>query len=194
MGGIGRAIANGDQVYWVCPLVGESESLDLAAAEERYEQLRSIFGDRVGLVHGKLAGRDKDAAMERFSSGETKILVSTTVIEVGVDVPNATHHGDRARGAVRPGAAPPVARPHRTRLARLHLPAALQGPARTDRAGAARDDARNRGRLPHRRGGSAPEGRRRGAGHAAIRPARLQARAARNPTATCWPPPATTHG
>jgi ATP-dependent DNA helicase RecG len=90
IGGIGRAIANGDQVYWVCPLVGESESIDLAAAEERYETLRSFFGDQVGLVHGKLAGKDKDAAMERFSRGETKVLVSTTVIEVGVDVPNAT--------------------------------------------------------------------------------------------------------
>ncbi|KAB0266169.1 ATP-dependent DNA helicase RecG [Microvirga brassicacearum] len=90
VGSIGRAIQNGDQVYWVCPLVGESESLDLAAAEERHEQLQSIFGDCVGLVHGKLAGRDKDAAMERFSAGDTKILVSTTVIEVGVDVPNAT--------------------------------------------------------------------------------------------------------
>jgi len=90
IGGIGRAIANGDQVYWVCPLVGESESIDLAAAEERFEMLKGFFGDRVGLVHGKMAGKDKDAAMERFSTGETKVLVSTTVIEVGVDVPNAT--------------------------------------------------------------------------------------------------------
>jgi ATP-dependent DNA helicase RecG len=90
IGGIGRAIAGGDQVYWVCPLVGESESIDLAAAEERYDTLRRFFGDRVGLVHGKLAGKDKDAAMERFSKGETKVLVSTTVIEVGVDVPHAT--------------------------------------------------------------------------------------------------------
>ncbi|WP_114185832.1 ATP-dependent DNA helicase RecG [Microvirga aerophila] len=90
VGAMGRAIANGDQVYWVCPLVGESETIDLAAAEERHEQLKSVFGGVVGLVHGKMAGRDKDAAMERFSRGETKILVSTTVIEVGVDVPNAT--------------------------------------------------------------------------------------------------------
>ncbi|HZH52160.1 MAG TPA: ATP-dependent DNA helicase RecG [Microvirga sp.] len=90
VGAMGRAIAAGDQVYWVCPLVGESETVDLAAAEERFEQLKSVFGDHVGLVHGKMAGRDKDAAMERFSRGETKILVSTTVIEVGVDVPNAT--------------------------------------------------------------------------------------------------------
>ena len=78
-----RAIAAGDLVYWVCPLVGESEALDLAAAEERFEQLQQVFGDQVGLVHGKLAGRDKDAAMERFSRGETKILVS--------------HHRDRSR-------------------------------------------------------------------------------------------------
>jgi ATP-dependent DNA helicase RecG len=90
VGALGRAIAAGDLVYWVCPLVAESETIDLAAAEERYEQLQSIFGDDVGLVHGKLAGRDKDAAMERFARGETKILVSTTVIEVGVDVPRAT--------------------------------------------------------------------------------------------------------
>src|SRR3712207_6579758 len=65
VGGIGRAIANGDQVYWVCPLVGESESIDLAAAEERFEMLKGFFGDQVGLVHGKMAGKDKDAAMER---------------------------------------------------------------------------------------------------------------------------------
>jgi ATP-dependent DNA helicase RecG len=90
VGALGRAIAAGDLVYWVCPLVAESETIDLAAAEERYEQLQSIFGDDVGLVHGKLAGRDTDAAMERFARGETKILVSTTVIEVGVDVPRAT--------------------------------------------------------------------------------------------------------
>ncbi len=89
IGAIGRAIASGDLVYWVCPLVGESETLDLAAAEERFAHLRQMFGAEVGLVHGKLPGRDKDAAMERFARSETKILVSTTVIEVGVDVPRA---------------------------------------------------------------------------------------------------------
>jgi ATP-dependent DNA helicase RecG len=89
-GAVGRAIAAGDQVYWICPLVAESELVDLAAAEDRYEHLRQVFGPAVGLVHGKLAGRDKDAAMERFARGETKILVSTTVVEVGVDVPAAT--------------------------------------------------------------------------------------------------------
>jgi ATP-dependent DNA helicase RecG len=86
----GRAIEAGDRVYWVCPLVAESETVDLAAAEERYAALREVFGDAVGLVHGRLAGREKDAAMERFAAGETRILVSTTVIEVGVDVPAAT--------------------------------------------------------------------------------------------------------
>jgi ATP-dependent DNA helicase RecG len=87
---IGRAIAAGDRVYWVCPLVSESELVDLAAAEDRHAELRSIFGEVVGLVHGKLAPREKDAAMERFAAGDTQILVSTTVIEVGVDVPEAT--------------------------------------------------------------------------------------------------------
>src|SRR5919112_2074218 len=67
IGAIGRAVAAGDQVYWICPLVAESEVIDVAAAEDRYEHLRQIFGGQVGLVHGKLAGRDKDAAMERFS-------------------------------------------------------------------------------------------------------------------------------
>jgi ATP-dependent DNA helicase RecG len=90
IGAIGRAIAAGDRVYWVCPLVGESELIDLAAAEDRYEQLMQVFGNAVGLVHGKLAPREKDAAMERFAGGDTRILVSTTVIEVGVDVPEAT--------------------------------------------------------------------------------------------------------
>jgi ATP-dependent DNA helicase RecG len=88
--GLGRALAAGDRVYWICPLVAESEFTDLAAAEDRFNALRSAFGGVVGLVHGKMAGRDKDAAMERFASGETKILVSTTVVEVGVDVPEAT--------------------------------------------------------------------------------------------------------
>lgn len=88
--GVGRAIGAGALVYWVCPLVGESENVDLAAAEERADTLRQFFGDAVGLVHGKMPGREKDAAMERFVAGETKILVSTTVIEVGVDVPQAT--------------------------------------------------------------------------------------------------------
>jgi ATP-dependent DNA helicase RecG len=87
---IGRAIKAGDRVYWVCPLVAESELVDLAAAQDRFAHLQQVFGQEVGLVHGKLPAREKDAAMERFASGETRILVSTTVIEVGVDVPEAT--------------------------------------------------------------------------------------------------------
>jgi ATP-dependent DNA helicase RecG len=88
---IGRAIAQGTQVYWVCPLVEESEQLDLAAAEARYADLAKRFGgDRAGLVHGKLAGKEKDRVMAAFASGTLSILVSTTVIEVGVDVPNAS--------------------------------------------------------------------------------------------------------
>jgi len=87
---IGRAIAGGARAYWVCPLVEENEDLDVAAAEERAESLRAFFGTSVGLVHGRMKGVDKDAAMERFQRGETKVLVATTVIEVGVDVPEAT--------------------------------------------------------------------------------------------------------
>ena len=85
-----RATAAGAQVYWVCPLVAEYEELDLSAAHDRHADLQRIFGERVGLVHGQMKGADKDAAMEAFSRGETSILVATTVIEVGVDVPNAT--------------------------------------------------------------------------------------------------------
>ncbi len=88
--GLERALAKGDRVYWICPLVAESEYVDLAAAEERFSALRERFGADVGLVHGKMPGKDKDEAMERFAAGDTKILVSTTVVEVGVDVPQAT--------------------------------------------------------------------------------------------------------
>ena len=87
---VGRAITSGQRVYWVCPLVEESETVDLAAAEERYRFLAERFGAAVGLIHGKMKGRDKDAAMARFASGESSLLVATTVIEVGVDVPEAT--------------------------------------------------------------------------------------------------------
>ncbi len=87
---VGRAIEDGERVYWVCPLVEESEVSDLAAAEDRFADLRNRFGPRVGLVHGKMKGGDKDAAMAAFASGETRLLVATTVIEVGVDVPEAT--------------------------------------------------------------------------------------------------------
>lgn len=90
VGAVGRALDTGAQVYWVCPLVQESDTLDVAAAQERFEALQGIFGSKVGLLHGQMPGRDKDAAMAGFSGGQTRILVSTTVIEVGVDVPNAS--------------------------------------------------------------------------------------------------------
>ena len=96
---LGRHLADGGQAYWVCPLVEESEKSDLAAAEERAETLRARFGDRVGLVHGRMKPAEKDAVMEAFAGARTGVLVATTVIEVGVDVPNATliviEHADR---------------------------------------------------------------------------------------------------
>jgi ATP-dependent DNA helicase RecG len=88
--GLGRHIDAGGQAYWVCPLVEESEKSDAAAAEERARVLRLRFGDRVGLVHGRMKGPEKDAVMSAFASGELALLVATTVIEVGVDVPNST--------------------------------------------------------------------------------------------------------
>jgi ATP-dependent DNA helicase RecG len=90
IGAVGRALDEGKRVYWVCPLVEESETGDLAAAEERFADLKQHFGKKVDLVHGQMKGADKDAAMARFSSGESQLLVATTVIEVGVDVPAAT--------------------------------------------------------------------------------------------------------
>jgi ATP-dependent DNA helicase RecG len=88
--GVGRALAEGRRVYWVCPLVGESEVIDLAAAEERFGFLKARFGEVVDLVHGRMRGADKDAAMARFAGGTSRLLVATTVIEVGVDVPEAS--------------------------------------------------------------------------------------------------------
>ena len=88
--GLQRKIENGTQAYWVCPLVEESEKLDLSAATERFETLKKIFGDKVGLVHGKMKEKEKDEVMQLFKKGELKLLVATTVIEVGVNVPKAT--------------------------------------------------------------------------------------------------------
>ena len=89
--GLGRHLSGAGQAYWVCPLVEESEKSDAAAAEERARVLKLRFGDdRVGLVHGRMKGAEKDAVMARFAGGELAVLVATTVIEVGVDVPNAT--------------------------------------------------------------------------------------------------------
>jgi ATP-dependent DNA helicase RecG len=88
--GLARHLESGQQAYWVCPMVRDNESEDIAAAEARHAALQARFGDDAVLVHGQLKPELKDAAMERFASGEAKLLVATTVIEVGVDVPNAT--------------------------------------------------------------------------------------------------------
>ncbi len=98
--GLRRAMAQGAKVYWVCPLVEESEKSDLTAAEDRYEMLKGYFSEsELFLVHGKMKAKEKDAAMENFKEGGAAILVATTVIEVGVDVADATimviEHADR---------------------------------------------------------------------------------------------------
>ena len=93
---VGRTIKDGTgdegpgRVFWVCPLVAESEVLDLAAAEERFATLDKLFPGQVGLVHGRMRAADKDAAVADFAEGRTRILIATTVIEVGVDVPAAS--------------------------------------------------------------------------------------------------------
>ena len=88
--GIKRAITKGQQVYWVCPLVEESELIELSSVMERYSQLKEIFGNRVKVLHGRLKPHEKEAISNEFKSGKYDILIATTVIEVGIDVPNAS--------------------------------------------------------------------------------------------------------
>ncbi len=138
---VARAIKAGDRVYWVCPLVEQNEKLDLTAVESRFRELDSRFGGRVALAHGQMKATAKDAAMERFRTGAASILVATTVIEVGVDVPQATvmiiEHAERfglaqlhqLRGRVGRGTRPSTClllyqddpRPGETALARLKI-------------------------------------------------------------------------
>ena len=87
---VGRAVKSGNQVYWVCPLVEDSEVLNLSSVDDRHRQLTAMFGERVGLLHGRLSAQEKESMSLRFKAGEFDILVATTVIEVGVDAPNAT--------------------------------------------------------------------------------------------------------
>ena len=88
--GLRRAVAAGARAYWVCPLVDESEVIDLAAAEQRYAEMAEMFPGKVGLVHGRMKGPARDDVMAEFAAGKLQVLVATTVIEVGVDVPAAT--------------------------------------------------------------------------------------------------------
>src|SRR6266481_1930091 len=87
---VGRALKAGKLVYWICPLVEESETVNINDAEARFDSLKARFGDKVGLVHGKMRGPEKDRVMAQFATGEIGLLVATTVVEVGVDVPAAT--------------------------------------------------------------------------------------------------------
>ncbi|MEN5177798.1 ATP-dependent DNA helicase RecG [Brevundimonas diminuta] len=93
------AVEAGAQAYWICPLVAESEAIDLAAAEDRAEDLRKLLGTEVGLAHGQMPGAEREAVMAEFAAGHLPLLVATTVVEVGVDVPNASimviEHADR---------------------------------------------------------------------------------------------------
>ena len=178
---LSRALASGARAYWICPLVEESETLDVAAAEDRAASLRAMFGDAVGLVHGRMAGPDKDAAMERFQRGETKLLVATTVVEVGVDVPEATimivEHAERfglaqlhqLRGRVGRGAG---------RSSCLLLYKGPLGEAALSRLETLAGDRR---RFPDRRGGSEAARRRRCSRRAPGGRARLPFRPARGP-------------
>jgi ATP-dependent DNA helicase RecG len=83
-------MARDDRVYWVCPLVADSAELDVAAAQDRFAMLRAGLGDGVVLAHGQMPPRERDAAMDAFRSGAARLLVATTIIEVGVDVPEAS--------------------------------------------------------------------------------------------------------
>ena len=88
---VGRAMERGERAYWVCPLVEESDVVDMAAVEERWRTLVGLYGEqRVGLLHGRLSAKEKEARANAFKAGEISILVATTVIEVGVDAPDAT--------------------------------------------------------------------------------------------------------
>ena len=87
---VSRAISKNDQIFWVCPLVKDSEKLDLAAAETRAKYLEKYFPKKVALVHGQMSSEEKETALSEFSNQNKPILVATTVIEVGIDIPNAT--------------------------------------------------------------------------------------------------------
>ena len=179
---VGRALEGGKLVYWICPLVEESEAEGiehLTNATERFESLQKRFGDRVGLVHGQMKGTEKDRVMAQFAAGEIGLLVATTVVEVGVDVPAATIMV--------------IENAERFGLAQLHQLRGRIGrgseastclllyrePLERNVHRAAEGDPRDHGRFPDRRGGSETARRRRRARHPPKRPARLPHRALR---------------
>ena len=86
---LNKQILDNQQIFWVCPLIEESNKLDFSSAEKKYKLIKNYFPDKVGLIHGKLNDHDKKIVLDRFLKKQIKILVSTTVIEVGIDFPNA---------------------------------------------------------------------------------------------------------
>jgi ATP-dependent DNA helicase RecG len=87
---LSEKMQNNEQVFWVCPLIEESEKIDLANATARFEDLNNNFPEKTGMIHGKMKAHERDDILTRFANGELKLLISTTVIEVGIDIPNAT--------------------------------------------------------------------------------------------------------
>ena len=175
-------LARGRQAYIVYPLVEASEKEDLRDATTMCTALReTVFtggGTRVGLLHGRMKADEKEAVMRRFRDGDLHVLVTTTVVEVGVDVPNATVMVDRARRALRPLAAAPAARPGGARQRRRHLPAGrtLRRRSRVRHLSAAEGDGDDHRRLQDRRGRPRAARARRLPRHPPARPARLPRR------------------
>ncbi len=169
-------LAEGAQVYWVCPLIESSELSELAAAEERHAHLKQIFGETVGLLHGAMTSAAKDATMAAFAKNELKILVATTVIEVGVNVPNANimviEHAERFGLAQLHQLRGRVGRGSRESFCML----LFAQPLGRDGQGATRDDGSHRGRIPDRGEGSGVARRRRSSGRAAKRSAGISHR------------------
>ena len=184
----------GAQVYWVCPLIESSDKSELAAAEERHAHLAQIFGaGKVGLLHGGMAGSAKDQTMAAFAANHLKILVATTVIEVGVDVPNANimviEHAERFGLAQLHQLRGRVGRGTRESFCMLLYKAPLGETARQRLEMMERD----RGRLSDRREGPGAARRRRGAGRHGKAACRSSASPRCRTSPSCWRPPATTH-